>query len=64
MRSGRTTEEVEASYCSSVAGREGRGEMICGCKKRNWRKGNVAEKNVAINLFRVRPTSVNIDVFT
>lgn len=57
MRSGRTTEEGEATYCSSVAGREDRGEMICGCKKRNRRNGNVAEKNAAINLFGVRQTT-------
>lgn len=59
MRSGRTTEEVEATCCSSVAGTEGRGEMICGCKKRNRRKGNVAEKNAAINLLHVRQTNIN-----
>jgi len=34
MRSGRTTEEAEATNGSS-AGREGRGEMICGRKKRS-----------------------------
>lgn len=59
MRSGRTTEEAEATYCSSVAGREGRGEMICGCKKRKRRKGNAAEKDAAINLFSVRQTSIS-----
>ncbi len=59
MRSGRTTEEVEATCCSSVAGREGRGEMICGCKKRNRRKRNVAEKKAATNLFNARQTDVN-----
>lgn len=61
VRSGRTTEEVEATYCSSVAGSEGRSAMICGCKKRNRRKGNVAEKNAAINLFNVRKTNINYD---
>lgn len=45
MSSGRTTEEVDATNCSSVAGRDRRGEIMCGCKKRNERKGNVAEKN-------------------
>lgn len=53
MRSGRTTEEDEATYCSSVAGREDRGEMVCGCEKKNRRNGNVAEKKAAINLFHV-----------
>ena len=56
MRSGRTTEEAEATYCSSVAGREGRGEMICGCKKRNGRKGNVTERNAAMCPLTARQT--------
>lgn len=59
MRSGRTTEEAEATYCSSVAGREGGGEMICGCKKRKRRNGNVAERDAAINLFTVRQTNMS-----
>lgn len=59
MRSGRTTEEAEATYCSSVAGREGRGEMICGCKKRNGRKGKVAERNAEMYPLNVRQTDID-----
>ena len=48
MRSGRTTEEAEATYCSSVAGKEGRGEMILyvGVKREIEGKETV-EKNAA-----------------
>lgn len=65
MRSGRTTEEVEATYCSTVAGREGRGEMICGCKKRKrriwkcWLR-ECGNKSVQCN----RRTSINTAVCT
>jgi len=45
VRSGRTREEAEASYCSSETGREGRGELIRGCKNRKQYKEKLQRRN-------------------
>lgn len=48
VRGGRTTEEAEATYCSSLAGKEGRGEMrLYVGVKREIQGKEIAEKNVA-----------------
>lgn len=59
MRSGRTTEEVEATYCSSVAGREGRGERIYVGVKRETEGKEMLLRGMQQE---DRPTLINTDV--